>query len=64
MALDVSDPAYLTATLAASLVLSGAVQDPTNGALWFHTLAMVPPRWAKKAGNPVVIGRHVFYGRR
>lgn len=64
MALDVSDPSYLTATLAASLVLSGAVQDPTQGAVFFHTLTMVPPRWARKAGKPVVLGHHVFYGRR
>jgi uncharacterized membrane protein len=64
MALDVSDPTYLTASLAASLVLSGAVQDPTQGALWFHTLSMVPPRWAKRAGKPVVIGHHIFYGKK
>lgn len=64
MALDTSDPSYLTATLAASLVLSGAVQDPTQGALWFHTLSMVPPRWARNAGKPVVLGSHLFYGRK
>jgi N-acetylmuramoyl-L-alanine amidase len=64
MALNVSDPSYLTATLAASLVLSGAVQDPTQGAMWFHTLTMVPPRWARHAGKPLVIGQHLFYGRR
>lgn len=63
-ALNVSDPAYLTAVLAASLVLSGAVQDPTQGAVFFHSLTLVPPGWARHAGKPVVIGKHLFYGRR
>ncbi|MEK9671845.1 MAG: cell wall hydrolase [Rhodospirillaceae bacterium] len=44
----------------AHLVLSGAVPDPTRGALWYHA-EYVSPAWQEAMVPTVKIGRHVFY---
>jgi spore germination cell wall hydrolase CwlJ-like protein len=59
--LDELDAGYLEASLAASLVLTGSINDPSLGATYFHARSMVPPRWAKRMVRTVVIGGHVFY---
>ena len=63
-ALDELDPGYLAAHLAASLVLAGAVKDPTSGSTYFHTRDMTPPRWTKRLVRTVRIGDHIFYRSR
>jgi spore germination cell wall hydrolase CwlJ-like protein len=61
--LDETEPGYIVAQLAAAMVLSGAVTDPTNGAVYFTSAAITPPRWAR--GLPRQrIGGHVFYRSR
>ncbi|MBS0384124.1 MAG: cell wall hydrolase, partial [Proteobacteria bacterium] len=41
-------------------VLAGQSVDPTNGALFYHTLA-VHPAWDRYARGPLVIGSHIFF---
>ncbi|MFZ2028943.1 MAG: cell wall hydrolase [Vitreimonas sp.] len=41
-------------------VLQGVSVDPTNGALFYHTLA-VRPVWDRFAVGPLVIGSHIFF---
>ncbi len=41
-------------------VLDGQSVDPTNGALFYHTLA-VHPVWDSYATDPLVIGSHIFF---
>jgi len=41
-------------------VLQGQSVDPTNGALFYHTLA-VRPVWDRFAVGPLVIGSHIFF---
>jgi hypothetical protein len=41
-------------------VLEGESVDPTNGALFYHTLA-VHPAWDRYAEGPLVIGSHIFF---
>lgn len=62
--LDELDAGYLEAQLAASLVLTGSVRDPSGGATYFHARSMVPPRWAKRMVRTVAIDGHVFYKRK
>ncbi|MBI3438841.1 MAG: cell wall hydrolase [Proteobacteria bacterium] len=49
-----------TAQRVALQVLQGTSVDPTNGALFYHTLA-VRPVWDRFAVGPLVIGSHVFF---
>lgn len=44
----------------ATQVLAGQSVDPTNGALFYHTLA-VRPSWDRYAVGPLVIGSHIFF---
>ncbi len=44
----------------ATQVLAGQSIDPTNGALFYHTLA-VRPVWDRYATGPLVIGSHIFF---
>ena len=44
----------------AKMIKTGAVNDPTNGALWYHALS-VSPSWAKKLDRYAWIGQHIFY---
>ena len=44
----------------ATQVLAGQSIDPTNGALFYHTLA-VRPTWDRNATGPLVIGSHIFF---
>ena len=44
----------------AQQVLAGQSADPTNGALFYHTLA-VRPAWDRYAVGPLVIGSHIFF---
>ena len=41
-------------------VVEGRSVDPTNGALFYHTLA-VKPRWSSAGVGKRVIGTHIFY---
>jgi len=46
---------------AAALVMTGAVEDPTNGADHYFNPAAANPDWAKGRTPVARIGRHVFY---
>lgn len=47
--------------LAAAVLYGGdSVEDPTGGALWFHS-ASIQPAWAEKWQKVGVMGRHAFY---
>jgi spore germination cell wall hydrolase CwlJ-like protein len=48
-ALDVADAA-----------LNGAISDPTEGALYFHS-THVKPKWRKKLTKTAAIDNHIFY---
>jgi hypothetical protein len=41
-------------------IYHGCSNDPTAGALWYHTSA-VRPAWSTKVGPSQKIGTHVFY---
>jgi len=41
-------------------IYRGCTNDPTAGALWYHT-SEVRPAWSTKVGRPQKIGAHVFY---
>ncbi len=51
---------YIRAWVEAGKVLRGAIPDPTDGATFYHTLA-IHPTWAYTMEETVVIGQHVFY---
>jgi N-acetylmuramoyl-L-alanine amidase len=44
----------------AKMIKTGVVNDPTNGALWYHAVS-VSPSWAKKLDRYARIGQHIFY---
>jgi spore germination cell wall hydrolase CwlJ-like protein len=44
----------------ARLILNGAINDITDGALYYHA-TYVSPRWAKKFKRTVRIDDHIFY---
>jgi spore germination cell wall hydrolase CwlJ-like protein len=50
------DAAFATA----KAVLTGAVADPTNGALFFHA-SRIRPGWFETRARVGTIGNHVFY---
>lgn len=51
---------WIAARRVAHEILSGGSQDPTGGALFYHSVA-VEPRWSR--GVPALrrIGTHIFY---
>lgn len=51
---------WLTARRVAEEILSGASEDPTGGALFYHTAA-VSPRWSSGLAPIRVIGGHLFF---
>ncbi len=53
---------WLAARRVADEILSGASQDPTGGALFYHTAA-VSPRWSAGLAPDRVIGGHLFFRR-
>jgi len=52
--------AWESAFNAARMVLSHSVEDPTRGALFYHT-KQVNPSWSGKMERTAVIGDHVFF---
>lgn len=52
--------AWLDAQAIAYRVLTGAEEDPTDGALYFHNVAL-KPGWAALRTGTTIIGRHVFF---
>jgi N-acetylmuramoyl-L-alanine amidase len=42
-------------------VVSGFEKDPTNGAKWYHSTSIKPPKWTKKMVVTAKIGNHIFY---
>jgi spore germination cell wall hydrolase CwlJ-like protein len=57
-----SDVSYLLALYAATSVLSGQVEDMTQGATHYHASSMkVLPYWAGKMHRTVVFAGHTFY---
>lgn len=61
-AINESDPAFLTAMLAAVNVLSGQVPDPTHGSQFYFVSNMKnPPEWRKAMKLKAVIGAHSFF---
>lgn len=57
---DVFDPVLCRALAVACLVLSGDLDDPTDGATHFHRHTE-QPGWARRATPKALIGRHIFY---
>ncbi|HEY4343445.1 MAG TPA: hypothetical protein VGN05_03795 [Parvibaculum sp.] len=57
---DIFDPALCRALAVACLVLSGGVDDPTEGATHFH-LHTEQPKWARIATPKALIGRYIFH---
>ncbi|MGB0681625.1 MAG: cell wall hydrolase [Magnetovibrionaceae bacterium] len=41
-------------------VLDGELDDPTDGAMWYHA-DYVKPAWSRKKVRVAKIGRHIFY---
>lgn len=58
-------PQYETAAQVIDRVFSGQSQDPTNGALFYHTPA-VNPNWSREANRygTTQLGNHIFYNGR
>lgn len=56
---------YETAAQVIDRVFSGQSQDPTNGALFYHTPA-VNPNWSREANRygTTQLGNHIFYNGR
>ena len=55
------DKSALLASLELAVqIYHGCNNDPTVGALWYHT-SEVRPAWSTKFGRPQKIGAHVFY---
>lgn len=52
--------AYLDAQTIAYRVLTGAENDPTDGALYFHNVSL-NPAWAVSRTGSTIIGRHIFF---
>jgi len=52
--------AWRRAMTLARLISAGAVDDPTEGALWYHA-DYVKPKWASAKEKVAKIGRHIFY---
>jgi spore germination cell wall hydrolase CwlJ-like protein len=52
--------AWRESLLVAMLIRSGATDDPTKGALWYHADS-VAPYWSKIFKPRRKIGRHIFY---
>lgn len=47
--------------IAAAVLFGGdAIEDPTGGAMWYHTTAVNPP-WANQLHASAEIGAHLFY---
>lgn len=44
----------------AKAVVHGKIEDPTDGAVFYHTKA-VKPGWSKRVKKLDVIGSHIFY---
>ena len=44
----------------AKLIKKGEINDPTDGALWYHATS-VKPVWSKKLVRYTQIGAHIFY---
>lgn len=53
-----ADPTYVQAKRLCLAALSGAVADPSNGALYFYSRH--PPRWARSKIVVARISKHVF----
>lgn len=51
---------WLAAKRVAAEILAGQSQDPTGGALFYHTAA-VSPRWSAGLAPASVIGGHLFF---
>jgi len=51
---------WLTARQIADEILSGESQDPTDGALFYHSVE-VSPRWSQGVAPVGQIGRHLFF---
>jgi N-acetylmuramoyl-L-alanine amidase len=51
---------WLEAKRLASEILAGRSEDPTGGALFYHTTA-VNPRWAEGMTPATQLGEHLFY---
>ena len=55
------DKSALLASLELAIqIYHGCSNDPTAGALWYHT-PEVRPAWSTKVGRPQKIGTHLFY---
>ena len=54
--------AMATMNVIAHAVMRGVIQDPTNGATFYHA-TYVNPYWAKTMAAQTKIGKHIFYIR-
>ncbi len=67
LAVGPADRAFATACRLAKVAVHREIEDPTNGATHYHTIAapaavqIWPPRWAREQEPTTTIGHHVFY---
>ena len=45
----------------AKAIIEKRIDDPTNGAKFFHTKQMKQPIWAKQKEIKIALGNHIFY---
>jgi N-acetylmuramoyl-L-alanine amidase len=55
-----NEEAWERAREVAAGMLNKPPPDPTNGALFFHSVEIAPP-WTKERKRTATIGRHIFY---
>lgn len=60
LSVDISNPQFKTAVEIASGVINGELDDNTNGATHYHTMA-VNPKWKNPDKEVARIGGHIFY---
>ena len=58
-----SDPIFASCWRISRRAVSGALHDPTGGAVRFHVLGKTPD-WASGLNSSAWIGSYLFYGRR
>jgi N-acetylmuramoyl-L-alanine amidase len=58
--IDINDQSWLESIDVAMLVLDNDIEDPTNGALFFHA-TYADPYWANKFKVTLKHGGHIFY---
>jgi spore germination cell wall hydrolase CwlJ-like protein len=62
--IDTNDQSWLESLDVAMLVLDNDIEDPTNGALYFHATYIDRPYWTKGLRVTLEHGDHIFYTKK